>query len=210
VLVIEGNKQSGAMITAEKAISQGREVFALPGKINESNSEGPNDLIQRGVNIALSAHDIVTHFDLLYHGTVDFTSLYFAKRHSELELSALEKYGVSTDVCFGELSCGAAPVAKNKAPMERSIKEASVESVQNRPDEETEARPRGADNSSALLNSLDGITKKVFEAMPIDKAISPDEFVASGISISEAITSLTMLEIMGLVSSLPGGTYIRK
>ena len=210
VLVIEGNKQSGAMITAEKAISQGREVFALPGKINESNSEGPNDLIQRGVNIALSAHDIVTHFDLLYHGTVDFTSLYFAKRHSELELSALEKYGVSTDVCFGELSCGAAPVAKNKAQMERSIKEASVESVQNRPGEETEARPRGADNSSALLDSLDGITKKVFEAMPIDKAISPDEFVASGISISEAITSLTMLEIMGLVSSLPGGTYIRK
>lgn len=210
VLVIEGNKQSGAMITAEKAISQGREVFALPGKINESNSEGPNDLIQRGVNIALSAHDIVTHFDLLYHGTVDFTSLYFAKRHSELELSALEKYGVSTDVCFGELSCGAAPVAKNKAPMQRSIKEASVESVQNRPGEETEARPRGADNSSALLDSLDGITKKVFEAMPIDKAISPDEFVASGISISEAITSLTMLEIMGLVSSLPGGTYIRK
>jgi hypothetical protein len=54
------------------------------------------------------------------------------------------------------------------------------------------------------------VTKKVFEAMPIDKAISPDEFVASGISISDAVTSLTMLEIMGLVSSLPGGTYIRK
>ena len=210
VLVIEGNKQSGAMITAEKAISQGREVFALPGKINESNSEGPNDLIQRGVNIALSAHDIVTHFDLLYHGTVDFTSLYFAKRHSELDLSALEKYGVSTEVCFGELSNGVAPVAKNKSTLEQSRKDVSVEFVQNRPCEQTEECPMGADNSSALLESLDSITKKVFEAMPIDKAISPDEFVASGISISEAITSLTMLEIMGLVSSLPGGTYIRK
>ena len=209
VLVIEGNKQSGAMITAEKAISQGREVFALPGKINESNSEGPNDLIQRGVNIALSAHDIVTHFDLLYHGTVDFTSLYFAKRHSELELSALAKYGVSTDVCFGELAGISAPVAKNKAPIEQSRKEISVD-IQKESVKETEERPLGADNSSALLESLDSITKKVFEAMPIDKAISPDEFVASGISISEAITSLTMLEIMGLVSSLPGGTYIRR
>ena len=66
------------------------------------------------------------------------------------------------------------------------------------------------DNSSAVLDSLDALTKKVFDAMPLDKAISPDEFVANGISIAEAITSLTMLEIMGLVSSLPGGTYIRK
>ena len=210
VLVIEGNKQSGAMITAEKAISQGREVFALPGKINESNSEGPNDLIQRGVNVALSAHDIVTHFDLLYHSTVDFTSLYFAKRHSDLVPSALEKYGVSTDVCFGEIHCAAAPVAKSKTPSEQPRKEVSVDATQSRPREENGERPVGADNSSALLDSLDGITKKVFEAMPIDKAISPDEFVSCGISISEAITSLTMLEIMGLVSSLPGGTYIRK
>ena len=214
VLVIEGNKQSGAMITAEKAISQGREVFALPGKINESNSEGPNDLIQKGVNVALSAYDIAIHFDLLYHGAVDFTSLYFAKRRSEFVPSALEKYGVSTEVYFGTLQNNGieekrAEHKSNTLSANSIVKDESV--IVSRKTSETEdIRPAGGDNSLAVLDTLDSITKNVFEAMPIDKAVSPDEFVASGISISEAITSLTMLEIMGLVLSLPGGMYLRK
>ena len=62
----------------------------------------------------------------------------------------------------------------------------------------------------AVLESLDAVTRRVLEAMPIDKAISPDEFMSAGISITDAVTSLTVLEIMGLVTSLPGGTYLRK
>ena len=73
-----------------------------------------------------------------------------------------------------------------------------------------EAKRSGSDNSKKLLEGLDTITQRVFSLMPIDKAVSPDEFTSAGIAISEAITSLTMLELCGLVESLPGGTYIRK
>ena len=75
---------------------------------------------------------------------------------------------------------------------------------------EANERRDGADSSRAALENLDEVTRRVFELMPIDRGVAPDEFTASGIGIAEAITALTMLEISGLVSSLPGGTYIRK
>jgi predicted Rossmann fold nucleotide-binding protein DprA/Smf involved in DNA uptake len=213
VLVIEGNKQSGAMITAEKAISQGREVFALPGKINESNSEGPNDLIQSGVNVALSADDLIFNFDFLYHRAIDFIGLRRSKSRSDLSLEAIEKYGVSTEVYFGafEGNNGNDRITKkNNEDAQITPKKEEPSVIDKTTAQSKEEQRTGADNSMAQLESLDSVTRKVFEAMPLDKAISPDEFVANGISIAEAITSLTMLEIMGLVSSLPGGTYIRK
>ena len=46
--------------------------------------------------------------------------------------------------------------------------------------------------------------------MPIDSAVSPDALVEDGFGASDVITALTMLELCGLVTSLPGGLYIRK
>ena len=211
VLVIEGNRQSGAMITADKAISQGREVFALPGKINESNSDGPNELIQKGVNVALSADDIIYHFDFLYHDTIDFRGLHFGKSRSDFSQKALTSRGVALELCSGNAEAVSLPQAEEEKPMPaRNTKWESPYDEQSTVADVSEEKNRGSDNSSAVLDSLDAITRKVFDAIPLDKAISPDEFVSLGISIAEAVTSLTVLEIMGLVSSLPGGTYIRK
>ena len=76
--------------------------------------------------------------------------------------------------------------------------------------EATPARADKTDNSAEILATLDAVTQRVFSLMPIDRAVAPDEFVSSGVGISEAITALTMLELSGLCESLPGGTYIRK
>jgi DNA processing protein len=51
VLVVEGSKHSGAMITADYAAEQGREIFAVPGSIMSPNSAGPNQLIQQGAKL---------------------------------------------------------------------------------------------------------------------------------------------------------------
>ena len=102
VLVVEGNRQSGAMITAQMAISQGREVFALPGKINDGNSEGTNDLIQKGVNVALCADDMIYHFDFLYHEAVDYRGLHLGKSRSDFSREALVKRGVRGELYFEE------------------------------------------------------------------------------------------------------------
>ncbi len=63
-IVVEGKKQSGAMITAKFALEQNREIFALPGNANQETSEGPNFLIKQGANIISKPQDILEVFNL--------------------------------------------------------------------------------------------------------------------------------------------------
>ena len=59
VVVIEASKKSGALITAEFALEQGKEVFAVPGDLNKKQSEGTNQLIKDGAILLTSATDIL-------------------------------------------------------------------------------------------------------------------------------------------------------
>lgn len=56
--IIEAKQKSGSLITANFALQEGREVFALPGNIVSPFSEGPNELIQQGAKLVKSPEDI--------------------------------------------------------------------------------------------------------------------------------------------------------
>lgn len=63
-LIIEAQERSGSLITADQALQQGREVFAVPGSIFDPNSTGTNKLIQAGAKLVLSSEDILSELPL--------------------------------------------------------------------------------------------------------------------------------------------------
>lgn len=63
VTVIEAPKGSGAIITATRALDQGREVFAVPGNADASNCVGSNELIKEGATLVTCAWDVLHEFE---------------------------------------------------------------------------------------------------------------------------------------------------
>ena len=58
LVVIEAKKKSGSLITANFSLNEGRDVYAVPGNINNVNSEGTNELIKNGANLLTSYLDL--------------------------------------------------------------------------------------------------------------------------------------------------------
>ncbi|MCL4109500.1 UNVERIFIED_CONTAM: hypothetical protein GTU68_024397, partial [Idotea baltica] len=59
VIIVEATRKSGALHTARHAMEQGREVFALPGRIDSLSSEGCHDLIRDGVTLIRGVDDVL-------------------------------------------------------------------------------------------------------------------------------------------------------
>lgn len=71
VVVIEAGVKSGSLITADCALDQGRDVFAVPGDIVRSSFDGTNHLIKNGAKPVFSAEDILSEYEYLYGDLFD-------------------------------------------------------------------------------------------------------------------------------------------
>lgn len=83
VVVIEAGVKSGSLITANCALEQGRDVFAIPGDIVRSSFDGTNHLIKNGAKPVFSAEDILIEYESLYGDLFDIAK-------SRVPLSAVE------------------------------------------------------------------------------------------------------------------------
>ena len=61
VLIVEAARRSGSLITAREAAEQGRDVFALPGRVDSPMSQGTNSLIRDGAILVQNLEDILEH-----------------------------------------------------------------------------------------------------------------------------------------------------
>lgn len=65
-VVVEANLTSGALITANMAVDFGRQLFAVPGRIDSPRSKGCHDLIKKGAKLCESAEDVLSEFEYLF------------------------------------------------------------------------------------------------------------------------------------------------
>lgn len=79
-LVVESDIKGGSMITARLAGEYGRDVFAIPGRIDQSTSRGCNALIRDGVRLATSPEDIID--ELSFSGQLEIA---FAAKGKKVE-----------------------------------------------------------------------------------------------------------------------------
>ena len=213
-LVVECDRGSGALITAEVAAEQGRNVFALPGNIEEKNANGTNMLIHEGAQIVLDSEDILKFYEFYYGKTFNYIAYSRAKMNSEVDEAFINKLRIHTKgKKRGNVD------REDRRPKENTLK------VRRIPEEKEKknplsTNPRGYVEKSPVytqsshsldeeLESLSEEERKIFGAMPDDRAAGVDELMRLVYTCSEVMGTLAMLEIRGLISSLPGGLYIK-
>lgn len=215
-VVVEGDLKSGALITARTAILQGRDIYAFPGNVGETNSAGTNQLISDGAAMVLSARDLLENYTFLYGDMLDTSKLNHAETRSHIDEAGLERLGVCvrTEKPKEELPPSPVTPAPRKlhreAPAHSERGRATRQPAPPRAPVLPASVPARGDASDRALKSLTESQRKIFEALPLDHAVAIDYFTREGYTVGEIMAAMTVLEIKGLTVTLPGGLYSRK
>lgn len=215
-LVVEADVKSGAMITANYAKEQGRDIFAMPGNVGEMNSLGTNHLIKQGARMVTGALDILKEYELLFPQKIrtdrinpPVTTMFVEEPRTVSrrtrggytpiidDRTNVDERGISVArplYSLSEFQPAKKPKQKDTAPEKKKENKKPKK-------EKTEAK--------ALPTNLTEEETKVFSAMPNDHGITPDEIARQGIPVAQVLVALTTLEIKKLVVSLPGGIYMK-
>lgn len=208
-VVVEADEKSGALITAHDALMQGRDLFAVPGKLGELNSLGTNALIRSGAKIATEAYDILAEYEPLYRHRINLTaipsfrtSINTRRPVSTPQPAAEPDKSVLSPERFRRIT---EPVIQPQTP--ESSAADSVPAADSIPAADSPSAPKKADEASMKLTEEQ---KKLYNVMSDTTGMTMDEIARrASVDVSEVMVSMTMMEINHAVKALPGGLFIR-
>ena len=186
VVVAEAPRKSGSLITAEHALEQGRDVFAVPGNAGMEICAGSNDLLRQGAIYTEYGADVLNAYRNLFQNKIHVPDA--AEQTSyEAELAQL--------LAQSDSALAASPM---------TLPQVSDKKVVDNPDKGTyidvhEIAGNLPQDEATVLSTLCG------SAMQVDIIIQE-----TGLPAAKVLGALTMLEIRGLIRSLPGGSYALK
>ena len=181
VLVVEAPIKSGALITANYALEQGRDVYTIPGNIDTRNCEGNNHLLKEGAELVMDGWDLMQNY--IYQ----FPDKIVDGRSKEaIENMFMLRYGRAVPVYSPVI--GAA--ADDKKPVDKT--ETNAYSENNSP-------PSLTEDENTVFNELS------------EEPIHADTLVSrSGLPSQRVMAALTMLQIKGLTEKRSGNYYVKK
>jgi len=179
VAVVEAPERSGALITASRALEQGRDVFTLPGNIDARSCEGSNSLLREGAIPILSGEDIVGEYAELFPDKID---------------NDLQTPKIIQDMKYDE-SCAAG--GKNTAGSRQAAEKKEIDNIS----------PVDYIGLGKILDALSGDERVVAETIGTEPRHIDDIIIKSGMTARQVLTALTMLEINGYVSRTSTGVW---
>ena len=190
VLVVEAPKISGALITANKAAEQGRDVFVVPGNVDVSSCVGSNALLREGAIAVSSGWDILSEYQALYPDVIRKCTAHTVQSLYPDEEAALKKVEHKKEKVAQKRS-----LFKNKAASDEADDKKGIDKTLQAPysDVKENEDPKLTPDERCLLQLLQSGQKLT------------DELIAeSGLSSGVVLSTLTLLEVKGYISRLPG------
>lgn len=178
VVVVEGTRRSGSLITASHAFTQSREVFAVPGDIFSRTSEGPNYLLRQSAKAVDGLESILEEFQFL----IQWVPAEGTEEKTLFEESEQKGY-----------NGGQRPLGESPRP-------------ERRPEPELKLDPEPA--QLALPAYLTETQQKIYAVLGSGEVFTADLIAAqSGLPLPAVLADLTRMEIFGLVRIHPGRRF---
>lgn len=202
VLLTQAGERSGALITARYALVQGRPLYVVPGNVTLPLCAGSNRLLQSGAYPTLDARDLLAPLLARYHATLSEKQFEEAAQYSAFDAQRLRALGLHLCEREGVPSVSeAAPKRKKEKKVKKEKKEKKKKPTER---EEGVSSPEGS--RAPDLSLLTPRQRELYAMLP-QSPFTADVLTARGVPISEAASTLTLLEIYGLLASRPGGTF---
>ncbi len=199
-VVIEADEVSGALITARRAVEQGKKVYALPGNVDEENSHGISLLIKDGAKAISCADDVLNDFDSIFDAKINIFKL--LKRKAIPVDSTLEKYGVHSRP-YKDKNAIRSDEARRR---ERAGRNTQLGNSAPHAADEPKTEVKKTENP--ILATLEPFVKEIYGRIPEEGSAELDNVVRED-DPQEVMTALTLLEMYELITFLSGNIVKR-